>query len=189
MIVDQVRGVRSSSGAPLGVLSWGDISTGRLLPSHGRDRGSSPRRSTRTSRSSWVTPLQTPHLRHLFVRRLPAEARSATGIAKPAIPERMVGSPPSWDRSSLGRAPAWHAGGSRFDPGRLHCQNCCPGPVSGAPAWYAGDGGCDSRGQLPVRGHLPTVKMAGPHPADAGSTPAARSVSPSGSGTGVHAAL
>ena len=48
---------------------WGDISTGRILPSHGRDRGSSPRRSTRTSRRSWVTYLirkTTP--RSLFVR-------------------------------------------------------------------------------------------------------------------------
>ncbi|EDY81655.1 hypothetical protein VDG1235_1273 [Verrucomicrobiia bacterium DG1235] len=25
-----------------------------------------------------------------------------------------------WGRSSVGRAPAWHAGGRRFDPGRLH---------------------------------------------------------------------
>jgi hypothetical protein len=71
------------------------------------------------------------------------------------------------------------------------------------------------RGPAPKRGHRPTVKMAGSHPADAGSTPAARSrfhavvaqrseleaaklemgvrlpltaPFPTGSGTGVHAA-
>ena len=51
----------------------------------------------------------------------------------------------------------------------------CSGPDSGAPAWYAGDGECKPREQLLSRGHLPTVKMAGSHPADAGSTPAVRS--------------
>ena len=25
-----------------------------------------------------------------------------------------------WGRSSVGRAPAWHAGGRRFEPDRLH---------------------------------------------------------------------
>jgi hypothetical protein len=118
------------------------------------------------------------HRSNLFVRRFAAEARSAAPELRSG--RGAAGPPQSWDRSSLGRAPARHAGGSRFDSGRFHHVSRlsrCKGPDSGAPAWYAGDGGCNSRVQLRVssRGHLPTVKMAGSHPADAGSTPAARS--------------
>ena len=38
----------------------------------------------------------------------------------PETADRMRGSPVSWGHSSAGRAPAWHAGGRRFDPAWLH---------------------------------------------------------------------
>ena len=169
-------GVRLPSGA----LFWGDISTGRILPSHGRDRGSSPRRSTRTSRISWVTlPVeQAPTSATLFVRR--SRRRGGWPLGSPGVirgggrpvpgtvahlGERLTGS-----QEVVGSSPT---GSTTFG---------CRGPDSGAPVWYTGDGGCESRGQL-RRGHRPTVKMAGSHPVDAGSTPAARSLRCGGSST------
>ena len=51
-------------------------------------------------------------------------------------------------RSSLGRAPPWHGGGSRFDPGRVHPD----GALKGAPRV-----GCEEQpSQYPISGQQDT---------------------------------
>jgi hypothetical protein len=144
------EGVRFSTEAP-GSRLRGDISTGRLLPSHGRDRGSSPRRSTRTSRRAWVItsnvyPPTATFVRPPLRRRggwprgpLHCGPRGPAGRPVPGtvahLGERLTGS-----QEVVGSTP-------------IGSTTCCPGPDSGAPVWYTGDGECNSRGQ--PRGSLP----------------------------------
>src|SRR5690606_15179856 len=41
-------------------------------------------------------------------------------LTLPGGASKLAGFPASWGHSSAGRAPAWHAGGRRFDPAWLH---------------------------------------------------------------------
>ncbi len=189
---------------------------GGILPPHGRDRGSSPRRSTRTSRQTVGYLLSTPHgSLTLFVRRFrrrggwplgygvsPGAGRLFPG-AVAHLGERLTGS-----QEVVGSIPT----GSTVVR--------CPGPVSGGPCLVYRRWRVQFSRAAPgrERGHRPTVKMAGSPPCrcgfdsrcplqhssavvaqrseleaakleSGGSTPPHRSVPVlSGSGTGVRAA-
>ena len=135
MIVDQVRGVRSSSGA---LWNGAVFQPGESYP--------------RTVGIGVRVPVAPPG-RAGGRGYLPARQTSTHGaVVRPPIRRRGAALwPPSpWDRSSPGRAPDRQSGGSRFDPDRFH-HECCSGPDSGASAWYAEDGECDSREQLSLR--------------------------------------
>jgi hypothetical protein len=111
----------------------GDSSTGRTLPSHGRDRGSSPRRSTilvvstfRRCRDRGSSPRHSTTFVASTFRRCKVRGRSSKG------------EPPPCKRSMRVRVPP-------IPPASHHCHS---GPGGGAPRWYRGDGGFDSRGWL-----------------------------------------
>lgn len=143
MIVDQVRGVRSSSGAPLGrrvMVTAEPPKLGRegSIPSRPADGtivqpGERYPRTVEIGVRVPVAPLNGPMLVGYqsatlnlptcalcpFQSAPPRRAResgrsgTATQIQAPTSP---------WGRSSIGRASDWQSEGSRFDPGRLHCK-------------------------------------------------------------------
>jgi hypothetical protein len=159
LIVDQVRGVRSSSGAPAGLsflLHGAIFQPGESYP---RTVGIGVRVPAappgRAGFRGLTSAKHTPRTPPLFVRRFTAEGGWPRGSRSRAI--RGGGRPPSsWDRSSTGRAPDRQSGGSRFDSDRFHegINVRCSGPESGVPVWYTGDGECNSREQLESRSVL-----------------------------------
>ncbi len=89
-IVDRAMRVRFPPEAPF-FGSWGDISTGRILPSHGRDRGSTPRRSTRTSRGAWVICLLSKPIPRAHFVRPPLRRRGGWPAARESGPRGLAG--------------------------------------------------------------------------------------------------
>jgi hypothetical protein len=185
-------GARRSRSVFFGL--WGDISTGRILPPHGRDRGSSPRRSTRTSRSSWVTCLLS---KTHPTRTLCSSADFNAG----AVGLRIASSPGDAMPGEVGRPVSGavaHLGerltGSQEVVGSIPTGSTISSLVlvlvlvlarsSAAQAQEAGPlfGKQETASAILASSSLvhaererPAVKMAGSHPADAGSTPAVRS--------------
>src|SRR6202042_3135566 len=66
----------------------------------------------------------------------PASPRTKLSFVWLTWGARPEGVPRKWGHSSAGRAPAWHAGGQRFDPAWLHHFR----PPTAATNWKTGDG-------------------------------------------------
>src|SRR5580698_9639495 len=75
---------------------------------------------TRTRKATTFSPKSKTKKTMSPASSIPASPRTKLSFVWLTWGARPEGVPRKWGHSSAGRAPAWHAGGQRFDPAWLH---------------------------------------------------------------------
>src|SRR5580698_8757029 len=75
---------------------------------------------TRTRKARTFSPKSKTKKTMSPASSIPASPRTKLSFVWLTWGARPEGAPRKWGHSSAGRAPAWHAGGQRFDPAWLH---------------------------------------------------------------------